>query len=67
MKITHRKQKGERYALVFETRHEAVQFVHYVGCRNSSQNCKLNEIKDGEFHKILDNLIFHGETKLPVW
>ena len=61
MKITKRKHKGERYTLIFETKQEAVQFAHYVGCRNNPQNCNLEEIRNGKFHSELRAL----EQKLP--
>ena len=67
MKITHRKQKGERYALVFETRQEAVQFAHYIGCRKNPQNCNLNEIRTGSFHEDLKSLVLNSEESLPTY
>jgi len=65
MKITHRRQKGERYALVFETKEEARLFAHYVGCKLASQNCILPKSQTCEFWNELRGIVL-GETGLPT-
>jgi len=65
MKITHRKQKGERYALVFATEEEAKLFAHYVGCKQHPQNCTLPESQTREFWDKLRGIVL-GEAGLPI-
>jgi len=65
MKITHRKQKGERYALVFETTKEAKLFAHYVRCKQNPQSCTFPESQTREFWARLMGVVL-GKVSLPI-